>query len=40
MRFSALVVIGNNKGRYGYGMGKSAKYEKQLKKPLQVLKRN
>lgn len=36
MRFSALVVIGNGKGKYGFGTGKSLEVPDAIKKALQV----
>jgi len=36
MRFSALVVIGNGKGKYGFGIGKSIEVPDAIKKALQV----
>jgi len=36
MRFSALVVIGNGKGKYGFGIGKSVEVPDAIKKALQV----
>jgi len=40
MRFSALVVIGNKKGKYGYGTGKAAEVPDAIKKALEAAKRN
>jgi len=36
MRFSALVVIGNGKGKFGFGIGKSIEVPDAIKKALQV----
>lgn len=38
MRFSALVVIGDGKGKYGYGTGKSTEVPEAIKKALEVAK--
>lgn len=40
MRFSALVVIGNRKGKYGFGTGKAAEVPDAIKKALEAAKRN
>ena len=40
MRFSALVVIGNKKGKFGYGIGKAAEVPDAIKKALEAAKRN
>ena len=40
MRFSALVVIGNKKGKFGYGTGKAAEVPDAIKKALEAAKRN
>lgn len=40
MRFSALVVIGDRKGKYGYGTGKAAEVPDAIKKALEAAKRN
>ncbi len=40
MRFSALVVIGNKKGKYGFGTGKAAEVPDAIKKALEAAKRN
>ena len=40
MRFSALVVIGNKKGKYGFGTGKAAEVPDAIKKALEVAKKN
>lgn len=38
MKFSALVVIGNSKGKYGYGIGKSIEVPEAIKKALATAK--
>lgn len=40
MKFSALVVIGNGKGKYGYGIGKSIEVPEAIKKALASAKRD
>jgi small subunit ribosomal protein S5 len=40
IRFSALVVIGNGKGKYGYGIGKSLEVPDAIKKALGVAQSN
>lgn len=40
MRFSALVVIGNKKGKYGFGTGKAQEVPDAIKKALEAAKRN
>ncbi len=40
MRFAALVVIGNKKGKYGFGTGKAAEVPDAIKKALEAAKRN
>ncbi len=40
MRFSALVVIGNKKGKFGYGTGKASEVPDAIKKALEAAKRN
>lgn len=40
MRFSALVVIGNKKGKYGFGTGKAAEVPDAIKKAIEAAKRN
>lgn len=40
MRFSALVVIGNKKGKYGFGTGKAAEVPDAIKKALEAAKKN
>ena len=40
MRFSALVVIGNRKGKYGFGTGKAQEVPDAIKKALEAAKRN
>ena len=40
MRFSAVVVIGDRKGRFGFGTGKAAEVPDAIKKALEAAKRN
>lgn len=40
MRFSALVVIGDGKGRYGYGLGKSGEVPEAIKKAIASARKN
>lgn len=40
MRFSALVVIGDGKGRYGYGLGKSTEVPEAIKKGMASARKN
>ena len=40
LRFSALVVIGDGKGKFGYGTGKAAEVPDAIKKALEAAKRN
>ena len=40
MRFSALVVIGNKKGKYGFATGKAAEVPDAIKKALEAAKKN
>ena len=40
MRFSALMVIGNKKGKFGFGMGKAGEVPDAIKKALEAAKRN
>jgi ribosomal protein S5, bacterial/organelle type len=40
MKFSALVVVGNYKGKYGFAMGKSAEVPDAIKKSVDKAKRN
>lgn len=40
MRFSALVVIGDGKGKYGFGTGKSTEVPEAIKKALESAKSN
>ncbi len=40
VRFTALVVIGDGKGKFGYGLGKSNEVPDAIKKALAVAKKN
>ena len=40
MRFSALIVVGNGKGKYGFGTGKAAEVPDAIKKALEAAKKN
>ena len=40
MRFSAVVVVGDGKGKFGYGTGKAAEVPDAIKKALEAAKRN
>lgn len=40
MKFSAVVVIGNGKGKYGFGSGKSGEVPDAIKKAVERAKRN
>lgn len=40
VRFTALIVIGDGKGKFGYGLGKSAEVPDAIKKALAAAKRN
>ncbi len=40
MKFTALVVIGNHKGKYGYGLGKAAEVPDAIKKATESAKKN
>lgn len=40
MRFAAVVVIGDGKGRYGYANGKAAEVPDAIKKSLEAAKKN
>lgn len=40
MRFSALVVVGDGKGKVGLGMGKAAEVPEAIEKATQLAKRN
>lgn len=40
MKFSSLVVIGNNKGKYGFGTGKSGEVPDAIKKSVERAKRS
>lgn len=40
MRFSALVVVGDGKGKFGYGTGKAGEVPDAIKKALETAKKN
>ena len=40
MKFSALVVVGDGKGRYGFGVGKAAEVPDAIKKASESAKKN
>ena len=40
MRFTALVVIGDGKGKYGYGLGKSIEVPEAIKKAIAAARKN
>ncbi len=40
MKFTALTVIGDKKGKYGYGLGKSGEVPEAIKKSLNAANRN
>ena len=40
MRFSALVVIGDEKGRVGYGMGKAVEIPEAIRKAVEDAKKH
>jgi len=40
MKFTALVVIGNGKGKYGFGTGKSGEVPDAIKKAIESAKKN
>ncbi|MCD8209616.1 MAG: 30S ribosomal protein S5 [Coprobacillus sp.] len=40
MKFTALVVIGNHKGKYGFGLGKAGEVPDAIKKATDLAKKN
>ena len=40
MKFSALVVVGDGKGKIGYGLGKAAEVPEAIRKGIEATKRN
>src|SRR5574344_1281831 len=40
MKFQALVVVGDKKGKYGYGIGKSGEVPDAIKKAVEAAKKN
>lgn len=40
LRFAAVVVVGDGKGRYGFGTGKAAEVPDAIKKALEAAKKN
>jgi small subunit ribosomal protein S5 len=40
LRFSALVVVGDSKGKVGYGMGKAREVPQAIKKGIELAKKN
>ncbi|MCD8195521.1 MAG: 30S ribosomal protein S5 [Coprobacillus sp.] len=39
-KWTALVVVGNHKGKYGYGLGKAAEVPDAIKKATDIAKKN